>query len=224
MRKFKFSSVLAIFLISVTVVTLFSMICVADLNMNDIQVTLKSKNWGPDPTLGGSRATITITINKMGKLVYLEEYYGVDGSGQPKLYSGSRYETNMSDYTVSFDLNRPTTRRQQDWQTIRAKVMLDGVVVYALPINTSGTYKSFTGRAVWFNNSDINIGNGRPVIQKKDSFDPTGGVAGAQTNSTVSVVDNSTKMKSPALDVPVIIAILFAVYVCFRLENKKNRK
>lgn len=223
----KFSSVFAIFLISVTIVTLFSMICVADPNMNDIQVTLKSKNWGPDPTSGGSRATITITINKMGKMVYLEEYYGVDGSGQPKLYSGNRYETNMKDYIVSFDLNRPTSRRNQEWQTIKAKVLLDNVVVYEIPINTSGTYKSFVGRAIWLNSSDINIGKGRPVIQKKESFDPTGGVAGTQTNSTENVVNNGTNIivpKSPLLDIPVVIAILFAVYICFRLENKKNGK
>lgn len=221
----RFSSVFAIFLISVIIVTLFSMVGAAQINSGDIQVTLKSKNWGPDPTLGGSKATITITVNKMGKLVYLEEYYGVDGSGQPKLYSGSRYETNMSDYTVSFDLNRPTTRRQQDWQTIKAKVMLDNVVVYELPINTSGTYKSFTGKAVWFNNSVIDIGKGRPSIQKKDSFDPNQGVPGTQTNDTRNVVDNVTQtvQKSPMLDMPVVIAILIAVFICFHV-NKKNIK
>jgi hypothetical protein len=220
----KFSNIFAIFLISVAMISLLSTVCVAQQDTSNIQVTLKSKNWGPDPAMGGSRATITITMNKIGHLAYVEEYYGTDANSQQKLYSGNRYEANMSDYTISFDLNRPNARRQQYWSTINAKVMLDGVIVYEIPINTSGTYKSFTGRAIWLNNSVIDIGKGRPSIQKKEPFDPTGGIAEVQTNNTENIDNNSTKVivpaKSPTLDIPVAIAILFAVYI---FVNKKNR-
>lgn len=224
----KFSGMLTILLVSVAIAALLSMVGVAQQNTSDVQVTLKSKNWGPDPTWGGSRATITITTNKMGNLVYIEEYYSTGSDGQPKLYQGNRHEEVMKDYTVTFDVNRPNHKHNQYWSTIKALVRLDNVNVYEVWINTSGTYKSFTGRAIWQNNSVVDIGKGRPVVQKKEPFNPMGGVtATTQTNNTasVNVVDNSTKIivpeKSPMVEIPLAIAILFAVYI---FSNKKNRK
>jgi hypothetical protein len=222
----RFSGILTTLLVSVAVAALLSTVGVAQQNTSDVQVTLKSKNWGPDPTWGGSRATITIATNKMGKLVYNEEYYGTDSDGQPKLYQGNRYETVMTDYTVTFDVMRPDHHRHQSWTMIKSLVMLDNVNVYEVWINTSGTYKSFTGRAIWQNNSVIDIGKGRPVVQKREPFNPMGGVtATTQTNNTASVntVDNSTKTivpeKSPMVEIPLAIAILFTVYF---FSNRKN--
>lgn len=222
MRKF-----LAILLISAIYVALFSIVGIAEQNIGDVQVTLKSKNLGRDPAWGGDRATITITTNKIGNLIYVEEYYGTGSDGQPKFYQGGRYETAMNDYTVTFDMNRPNSKQKQYWSTIKSKVMLDKVLVYEVWINTSGTYKSFTGRTAWANNSAIDIGKGRPAIQKREPFNPTGEVtATIQTNNTENTTNNDTAVivpeKSPMLEMPVVIAtILFAIYI---FSTKKNRK
>lgn len=221
----KFSNMFVIFLIGVTIATLLSTVCIAQQNASDVQVTLKSKNMGVDPDWGGEKATIIITINKMGHLTYIEDYYGTDSDGQPKFYQGSRYETDMSDYTVTFDIHRPSSRRREYWSLIKSKVMLDNVVIYDPWINTSGTYKSFAGRAVWFNNSTIDIGKGRPYIQKKEPFDPTGDITEGQTSDTENVTDNSTDVivpeKSPTIGIPLVIAILFSVRM---FANKKYRR
>jgi hypothetical protein len=221
----KFSGILVMFLIGATYVILFSMVSVAQQNTDAIQVTLKSKNLGLDPVWGGDKATITLTINKMGNLTYIEEYYGMDSYGQPNLYQAGRHEAVMSDYTITFDMNRPNKKHGLYWSLIKSKVMLDKVTVYETWINTSGTYRSFTGRSAWFNNSTIDVGKGRPAIQKRESFDPTVANATSQINDTENVTDNSTKVivpeKASMLEVPLIIAILFAVYV---FSHRKNRK
>ncbi len=209
MKKF-----LATLLVGITIVMLFSVSATA-LSTDDVQVTLKSKNWGPDPNWGGSRATITITTNKMGSLAYVEEYYGVSADGQPKFFSGNRHEEEMSGYTTMFDLIRPKNNHNQDWSMIKSKVILDKVVVYETWINTSGTYRSFVGRAAWVNNSVVDIGKGRPSIQKKEPFNPISTVA--KENNTENVATDNTTIvdaqKSPALEIYAVIGILFSVYI-----------
>ena len=226
MRTLKgLKSIMAVSLVSIIIVILLSGSSMA-LNVSDVQVTLKSKNFGPDPNWGGSRANILITMNKMGNLTYIENYYSTDASGQPKLYSGNRNEVAMQDYTVSFDVIRPNKRHEQEWSMIKSTIILDRVTVYEVWINTSGTYRSFTGRQAWANSSTVDIGKGRPVIQKKEPFNPMSTVG--QVNNTAGVENNTaddvtTVNKSPSLDISVIIGTIFSVYVLGKYSNRKKR-
>lgn len=217
---------LTTFLVIIAIVISLSVSSTAQVNstgqsVSNIQVTLKSKNWGPDPTWGGSRATITLTTNKMGNLAYVEEYYSIDSYGQPNFFSGNRHEEEMKDYTVSFDIVRPKNNHKQDWSLIKSKVIIDRVVAYEVWINTSGTYKSFTGKAVWFNNSTIDIGKGRPNIQKKEPFNP---ISNAKIDETENITVDSTiaTKKSPMPETYAVIGMLFSVYILTR--KKKDNK
>jgi len=217
---------LTIFLVGIAIVTLFAVIATAQ-SEDEIQVTLKSKNLGPDPAWGGSRATITITTNKIGDLTYVEEYYGVGGDGKPKFFNGNRHEEVMKDYTTSFDLIRPDHDHKQSWSMIKSKVIFDKVMVYEVWINTSGTYRSFTGRAGWFNNSTIEIGKGRPTIQKKEPFDPMNNLAKvSESNVEDNLEDNSvnsdnssTSVRSPMLEGYAIIGTVLFVYIFSRKKR-----
>lgn len=206
------------FLVGITIVTLFSMSSIAQSvaqSAEDVQVTLKSKNWGPDPNWGGSRATITITTNKIGSLAYVEEYYSVAADGQPKFFSGNRHEEEIKDYTTVFDIIRPKNNHYQDWSLIKSKVILDKIVVYEVWINTSGTYRSFVGRVAWVNNSTIDIGKGRPAIQNREPFNP---VNTAGINDTENVIVSVAK-KSPMLDTYPAIGIMLSVYLFIRKKR-----
>lgn len=209
---------LTIFSIGIAIVILLSVSSIAQTD--DVQVTLKSKNWGPDQNLGGSRATITITTNKIGNLTYVEEYYGTDSDGQPKFFSGNRHEEEMKNYATSFDLVRPKNNHLQAWSLIKSKVILDRVVAYEVWINTSGTYRSFTGRAAWFNNSSFDIGKGRPTIQKKEPFNPMNTAAANDTeNVTVNNVAIVETQKSPMLGTYTVIGIILSVYAFTRKKR-----
>lgn len=231
MRKF---SVMTIFFVGIVILSLFSMVGGAQVTQpstNEVQVTIKSKNWGPDPAWGGSRATITVTTNKIGNLVYVEEYYGVGSDGQPKFYSGNRYENAMKDYTVTFDLIRPDHDHRQAWSTIKAKVLLDKDIIYETWINTSGTYKSFVGRTAWYNDSAMQIGKGRPVVQKREQFDPMNTATAASTDGTNVTentgdnINNNTDVvaneKSPAFEITIVIVALLSIYMLV-IRRRKN--
>jgi len=120
---------LSTLLVSISIITLLSVVTTAQ-SPSDLSITLKSKNWGPDPSGEGSRATITISMNKMGSLVYVEEYFATDSSGQPKFFQSNRHEEEMKDYAVSFDLIRPKSHNKQYWSMIKSKILLDREIVY----------------------------------------------------------------------------------------------
>lgn len=214
---------LSTLLVSISIITLLSMVTTAQ-SPSDLQITLKSKNWGPDPSGEGSRATITISMNKMGSLVYVEEYFATDSSGQPKFFQGNRHEEEMKDYAVSFDLIRPKSHNKQYWSMIKSKILLNREIVYEVWINTSGTYKNFDGRTSWYNNSTVDIGKGRPDIQKKEPFNPTGSTKSiTEINSTKnSIVEPVTTRESPAIGIYATIGAVLSVYI-FSRRRGNNR-
>lgn len=213
--------------IGISIVTFLTMVTTAE-NPSDVQITLKSKNWGPDPSGEGSRATITISMNKMGTLVYVEEYYAKGADGNPKFFYSNRHEEEMKDYTTSFDLIRPKSHNKQYWSMIKSKILLNREIVYEVWINTSGTYKNFEGRTSWNNNSTVDIGKGRPTIQKKEPFNPSG-ITSSTTSSTseMSNTENTTvepvvTKPSPSVDIYVAIGTVLSVY--FYHRRGKSRK
>lgn len=214
---------LSILLVSISIITLLSMVTTAQ-SPSDVQITLKSKNWGPDPSGEGSRATITISMNKMGSLVYVEEYYGIGAGGDPKFFQSNRHEEEMKDYTVSFDLMRPKNHNKQYWSLIKSKILLNREIVYEVWINTSGTYRNYEGKTSWYNNSTIDIGKGRPVIQKKEPFNPAGTtVSVPEINYTKNTtVDPIATKASPAIEIYTAIGTVLSVYMYSRRRGNKR--
>ena len=212
---------LSTLLVSISIITLLSVVTTAQ-SPSDLSITLKSKNWGPDPSGEGSRATITISMNKMGSLVYVEEYYATASDGQPKFFQGNRHEEDMKDYATSFDLIRPKSHNKQYWSMIKSKILLDREIVYEVWINTSGTYKNFDGKTSWYNNSTIDVGKGRPVVQKKEPFNPAGSTTSiAEINSTATPEPVATKA-SPAIETYAVIGTVLSVYMYSRRRGNKR--
>ena len=72
------------------------------------KVSIHNDYLGDNNTWGFSDILINININKLGHLIYIEEYYTVDGSGNPKYVLSSRYyDSNITYNDISFQIPRP---------------------------------------------------------------------------------------------------------------------
>jgi len=105
---------------------------------------------------------------------------------------------------------------------IKSKILLDREIVYEVWINTSGTYKNFDGKTSWYNNSTIDVGKGRPVVQKKEPFNPAGSTTSiAEINSTATPEPVATKA-SPAIETYAVIGTVLSVYMYSRRRGNKR--
>lgn len=209
-------------------VSIFSIEGIAQ-NATDIQVTIKMRNLGFDPSSGGTKTNITITTNKIGNLVYVEDYYSSNSYGQPNFYSGNRYEVAMNGYIVSFDLKRPNNNHWQAWSLVKSKILLDGVIVYDTWTGTSGTYKSFgPDISTNKNNSVASAGKMRSDQRLPEQFvDPVHDDSNANDTNNVGNIRpmynitnlGGTTQKTPAIGIPVIIIVILSVYM-FKRMNK----
>jgi len=192
------------------------------VDVNTVQVILKSQNLGIDKNFGVYRANITITTNKIGNLTYREAFYYTDyTSGQQTFYQTKSYDIVMKDYTVSFLVSRPGLKSERDrWNSIKATVILDKNVVFETWISQSGTYKSFAaGKERFTNESIIQIGKTRPIVEKRPSIFMTPNI---NINDTEGERGNSTDTKqSPIFEAPAVITIIFSVYVFVRCRNRR---
>lgn len=215
-------------IIFVIFVSIFSIEGIAQ-DASDTQVTIKMRNLGNDPSSGGTIANITVIMNRTGKLAYVEEYYS--GSyAQPNFCCGSRYETVMNDYTVSFDLKRPDDNKNKLWIYVKSKVLLDGVVVYEEWTGTGGTYKSLLPEEPTNNNNSvvptvrIKPVNPRPTEQYVDTVHDDNSTSGTNNIGNMKPMYNVTYVEGktqnlPAIGIPVIIIVILSVY----MFNKRNK-
>jgi len=80
---------LSTLLVSISIITLLSVVTTAQ-SPSDLSITLKSKTGVLTLQEKVAELTITISMNKMGSLVYVEEYYATASDGQPKFFQGNR--------------------------------------------------------------------------------------------------------------------------------------
>ncbi len=89
-------------------------------------VSIHTDYLGNNNTWGFSDILINITVNKLGHLVYVEEYYTVDGSGNPKYVLSNRYYDNNITYNnISFQILRPFSHSGEIYNSIRGVVIFD---------------------------------------------------------------------------------------------------
>ena len=192
------------------------------LDPNDIQVTIKMRSMGSDPSTGGTKANITITTNLIGNLVYAEEYYSPGSSGVQNFCCGSRYESIMNDYTISFDLKRPNHDHWQKWSLVKSKVLIDGVIVYEAWTGTGGTYRSFSPETSSIkNNSATNTGT---ITEQYGNIVSEDNNTGAKKNiGDIIQIYNGTNVertneKIPMIGLSAIIIVILSAYILRRMN------
>jgi PGF-pre-PGF domain-containing protein len=118
-----------LFVSLILIVTLF---CTNSVNVaeaiyggNDIHTEYLKDN----ATFGTSDMCINITVDTLGKLVYVEEYFSADSEGNPvPVMSRTYFDRNITNDTLSVVIQRPFG--QGHYSMIRGVLVLDGKRVY----------------------------------------------------------------------------------------------
>ncbi len=110
------------------------------------KVSIYTKYLGDNSTWGFGDIIINITINKLGHMIYLEEYFTVDSNQNPKYAMTNKYyDNNITNNTTSFQILRPFGRAGRLYSLIRGVVLLDNRRVYEKWINTiNGTHLTYS--------------------------------------------------------------------------------
>ncbi len=219
MKKYILLSIAFVILISI-----FSIEVIAQ-ESSDVQVVIKMRNLGADRSTGGTKSNITIALDKIGTLVYVEEYYS--GSyEQPNYCCSSRYETIMKDYLVSFDLGRPASDHWQRWSLVKSKILLDKVIIYEEWTGRGGTYRSGSTKNNSSSSEKITSVSPKITEQVDNTY--------VYNNTNDKVIENVIQMYNdtlndtkperttrevPSIGIPVIIMVILSVYL-FKRMNK----
>lgn len=92
-----------------------------------INVLIKSLNRGIDKDSGKQIVWVNITTNKIGRMIYVEEYFSKNETGQLKLDSRRMYYNDtMKDNTLVLQIKRPMDKDGKSYAYINAMVFLNG--------------------------------------------------------------------------------------------------
>lgn len=111
-----------------------------DINNTDVEDTfqykdhtkmsIRTKNLGRDRNWNAQKVLINITINRLGNLTYIEEYFSVDSHSQPKFYSSQiHYESKLTKGNISFEILRPR-KNLKTFILTKGIIILDGKMIY----------------------------------------------------------------------------------------------
>src|SRR3990167_1224531 len=127
---------------------------------NGTKFSINTTYIGFDNNWFSSKILVNITTPKFGRLVYVEEYFTVDSSDNPKpVISTTYYDSNVGENNISFQILRPLSRSGKFYSMIRAAIIVDGKRIYERWLKTvSGAHLTFT---IGNGNKDItaNINN-----------------------------------------------------------------
>lgn len=89
---------------------------------------------------------VNMSINRLGHMTYIEEYFTVDSNSNPKpVMSKTHYDGNITNHNVSFQMMRPMSRSGKAYNMIRGAVVLDGKRIYEKWLKTSsGAHLTYT--------------------------------------------------------------------------------
>lgn len=89
-------------------------------------ISIKSRTIGMDKNWNKFIAIVEITVDNIGHMSYVEEYYSLDSKGDPKFYSASiLYDDNMTNNTMRLRILRPMTRLGVPYSLIKSVVIID---------------------------------------------------------------------------------------------------
>lgn len=93
----------------------------------NVPVIMNTKYVNFDGNFGVHRLTVNISVPHTGKLVYVENYYGIDSHGKPRFYSsGTRYDMGNVSGKVSINIQRPRHRYGGSYSLIEKVIIING--------------------------------------------------------------------------------------------------
>ncbi len=196
-------------------------------NTNDtIRFSIKSKFLERDENFNTEIVRINITVDRLGKLTYIENYY-LEGFDSLKLQSSNKYfDAVLTRKSISFNISRPRpgTISKRKYVFVESIILFDNKVIFNRTLNLSNrnrldynnipsvkksddTIKKSTSKA---SKSPTNITEKKDVEidVKKDTEIDTG------TNETTTSPEKTYGFEA------IIAAIAISILYILRLRNK----
>lgn len=111
----------------ITIVLILSTIGTAEENNTEkTKVVVVSKDVGIDQDSNKYVVLINIATNKIGHLIYMEEYYSRNGSDKLKLDTRIIYYNNtMTNNTMTLKVKRPLDKNGEQYEFVKAVAYID---------------------------------------------------------------------------------------------------
>jgi hypothetical protein len=166
---------------------------------------------GQDKNFNTEIVRINITINKLGKLTYIENYY-LEGSESLKLQSSAKYfDTILADKNISFNISRPKpgSISNRRYVFIESIILLDGKMIFNKTVNLSNRYKL----------DYINM----PTVKSNTTMkSPTNITNNSDINDTKRDIETNKTLVTEKTSGFEIIAAIIAFFILFiRFKNQK---
>ncbi len=202
-------------------------------NTNDtVKFSIKSKFLGQDKNWNTDIIRINITVDRLGKLIYKENYY-LEGGKSLKFQSSAKYfDAIMTDKNISFNIARPKAGRISDrkYVFVESIIIFDNNIILNRTINLSNRYKlDYTNiaKAVTKNLTTINkTTNGSIKINttKSNNTNTEKNITYTKTNTKtkkdIEVSKTIPPEKTNGFEVIIAIMSISILYI-FRLRKEK---
>jgi hypothetical protein len=205
-------SIVMIFILLISIfITAGLAVTDAGNNTNDtIKFSIKSKFLGLDKNFNTEIVRINITIDKLGRLTYIENYY-LEGSESLKLQSSAKYfDTILADKIISFNISRPKhgSISNRRYVFIESIILFDGKMIFNKTVNLSNRYK-------------LNYTNIRTVKSNTTIKSPTN-ITNKTTKHPTNITNNSDINNTKKMNGFETMTAIIAVFILFtRLKNQK---
>lgn len=194
-----------------TIVTAILLCCVLIVGVaGAAEIQYIKINPGPlDQNFNAHVVDVNITVDTIGNLTYLEEYFAVDSYGQPLHYDGIRHEETLKTNSVTFSIMRPRDKQGREYTSIETKVLMENKVIFDEWIPIGSTYRV---------NNLKNVTKNRTVVRSNTTTINKPIILERPNSINKTIIEDQ---KAPGFDIVVAAIAIFGV--CF-LRRSNIRK
>lgn len=194
---------------------------ISDINNTNIRVKITylgyDKNWNAE------KLRINITIDRLGHLLYVENYYSM-GSEAPKSYSSKTYyDNNLTSNKISFEILRPKTRLGKPYSLIKSTIALDGKIISEKWLDSLKTTQFEIGNMSKVTNvTNVSTNkNGTMIYEPVNTF-PSKNDTKNDTNRADNITVSRSETFKRAYIFEIIMIILVGLMIIVVYQTKKT--
>ena len=223
---------LTIFISFIVILIIASLASADTNNTNDIiKFSIKSKFLGQDKNFNTEIFRINITVDRLGKLTYIENYY-LEGGSSLKFQSSAKYfDAMLTDNNVSFNISRQKPGRISDrnYVFIESIILFDNKIIFNKTVNLSDRYRlSYTNivpiksvKPMIINNTNKTKND---INNTKDITKNTGNITNTGSKINKSIPNNNTNVSSKRSPGFVGIVGIIAIFIIYLYRNNTVKR
>lgn len=202
-----------VFMIILTTINLVS----ATNDTNDaVKFSIKSKFLNHDKNWNTDIVRINITIDRLGRLIYIENYY-TEGSTSLKFQSSNKYfDDILINKSISFNISRPTPGGIKDrrYTFLESIILFDNKIIFNKTVNLSNRYKLDYSNISSTNKSITKINSTKFDIDTRSKSSTSKNLTNNKTNYTERNANKEKDYTLPQEKTSGFQTIITVVTVC----------